>query len=194
MNSAQGNIPAQSGVTPENQQVFPETEATVLGMTPTLKPLLLLDIDGAVCPMRYRPSDADDVYWATDTEYVILEMTDWLADLADVFELHWASAWGESAAESLGPALGVGVLPYVVFSRGALLSRGSPSTWKLADVSEYAGTRPMAWVDDELRDDARDWARNRNASVPTLLVSTRADRGLQRVDVETLLEFAARCS
>ena len=63
-------------------------------------------------------------------------------------------------------------------------------TRKLAAVDHYAGDRPLAWVDDELYDDAQNWAQARPAR--TLLVRTRAAVGLTHDDVDRLLTFATQ--
>ena len=54
-------------------------------------------------------------------------------------------------------------------------------TRKLAAVNRYVRDRPLAWVDDELYDDAQLWAQARRA--PTLLMRTQPSVGLSRADV-----------
>src|SRR3954447_19394357 len=54
-------------------------------------------------------------------------------------------------------------------------------TRKLAAVNRYVRDRPLAWVDDELYDDAQLWAQARRA--PTLLIRTQPSVGLSRADV-----------
>lgn len=162
-------------------------------MTAPSKPLLLLDIDGVLCPLVLRPPETSDPLWVTTAEFVDRAVPGWLDLLAGAFDIHWASSWGTDANEIFGPALGLQRLPSVIFSRGALLSRGARRTWKLADVAEYAGARPLAWVDDELYEDANAWAHARNERVRTLLVRTSGSNGLQESDVDALLAFAQEC-
>jgi hypothetical protein len=56
-------------------------------------------------------------------------------------------------------------------------------------------TRPIAWVDDDLGSDAREWAERRSESVaPTLLVPTDPSDGLTDDEVEELLSWAGSLS
>ena len=106
----------------------------------------------------------------------------WLRSLTPMYELMWASTWGSSATEVFGTLLD---LP----DMGALALGNMPreGTRKLAAVSAFVGDRSLAWVDDELYDDAVDWASKRAA--PTLLVRTSPMVGLREADVESLREF-----
>jgi hypothetical protein len=101
--------------------------------------------------------------------------------------LVWASTWGEAANRVYGEIHGLERLP--VIALGNLPRAG---TRKLTAVDRYVGDRALAWVEDELYDDAENWARARPA--PTLLVRTRASVGLTRGDVDRLIAFAAQSS
>ena len=61
-------------------------------------------------------------------------------------------------------------------------------TRKLAAVQDFVGSRAVAWIDDELYEDAEAWAAQR--PVPTLLRRTRGSVGLTLADVQALEEFA----
>jgi hypothetical protein len=151
-------------------------------------PLLLLDIDGVLSPtgsavppgFERRSTPTYNVVIGTDHRA-------WLQTLSDIFELVWASTWGEAGNRVYGEIHGLKTLP--VIPLGDLPRDG---TRKLSAVARYVGDRALAWVEDELYDDAQAWARARSA--PTLLVRTRASVGLTRTDVDRLMVFAAQSS
>ena len=60
-----------------------------------------------------------------------------------------------------------GDLPVLTFDGRAAFGAAH---WKLDAIDEYAGNRPAAWIDDNLDETCRLWARRRSA--PTLLVET----------------------
>ena len=63
-----------------------------------------------------------------------------------------------------------------------------PAHWKLDAIAEYAGNRPAAWIDDNLDETCRYWARTRTA--PTLLVETTPATGMTDEHVALLLGWA----
>ncbi len=103
----------------------------------------------------------------------------------EVFEFVWATTWGASANDVYGLLHDLPPLPFIQL--GEMPRTG---TRKLAAVHSYVGSRPLAWVDDELYDDADTWARERSA--PTFLLRTRASVGLTHADVERLIAFAQK--
>jgi hypothetical protein len=60
--------------------------------------------------------------------------------------------------------------------------------WKVGAIDGYVGDRPAAWIDDNLDERCRRWARQRAA--PTLLVHTDPAIGIAEDHVEQLLEWA----
>ena len=120
--------------------------------------LLLLDIDGTLCPvgpgpdveMRHLSIGAGAVSFRADLPEV-------LAELAARYELAWATAWQDNANLLLAPALGLPTLPVVRFTDPApdeVGSRYTGRTWKLPSVQGFAADRPLAWIDDDLHGDA----------------------------------------
>ncbi|HEX8076013.1 MAG TPA: HAD domain-containing protein [Thermoleophilaceae bacterium] len=110
-----------------------------------------------------------------------------LQRLAESFELVWATGWEEKANEYLPHLLGLaGELPVLTFDGRAVFGSAH---WKLGAIDEYAGDRPVAWIDDFLDDACRLWAANRDA--PTLLVETESATGLTDRHVDELLAWAA---
>lgn len=109
-----------------------------------------------------------------------------LVKLTTDFDLVWASGWEERADEHLPYLLGLprGV-PHLSFARSP--GRGN-AHWKLSAIDEYAGSRPLAWVDDALSEACHAWARERPA--PTMLVQTAPERGLTADETAALVAWA----
>jgi hypothetical protein len=151
-------------------------------------PLLLLDVDGVLSPTGSAvPPGFERRSTSTYSVVISTDHRAWLQTLSESFELVWASTWGEAANRIYGAIHGLKRLP--VIPLGDLPRAG---TRKLSAVDRYVGDRALAWVEDELYDDAQAGARPRPA--PTLLVRTRASVGLTRTDVGRLAAFAAQSS
>ncbi len=152
------------------------------------KPLLLLDVDGVLCPIGPGPGDGMRALVVDGSPITFSEqLPTRLATLGERFALVWATAWEHDANRSLAPVLGLPELPLVVFAgRHARAGR----TWKLSAVKRFVGSRPMAWVDDELGRDAHHWASRRAA--PTLLIDINPSWGLAEAHVQVLVDFADR--
>lgn len=147
-------------------------------------PLLLLDIDGVLQPVGRSVPPGFDLLEFDDSIVVLnREHGAWLSELAEDFEVVWASTWAGTANELIGSRLG---LP--AFAHIDLGTLGTDGTRKLRAVQDFVGDRPFAWVDDELFEDAEVWAAERSA--PALLIRTRAYVGLTVDHVEALTAFA----
>lgn len=105
--------------------------------------------------------------------------------LAETYELVWASGWEDRANDHLPGILGVPTLPYLTFGGRAVFGTAH---WKLDALDDYAGDRPLAWIDDSLDRSCYQWAEERKA--PTLLVPTDSARGLEEAHVEALEAWA----
>jgi hypothetical protein len=137
-----------------------------------------------------------------------------LLALDEIFELVWCSGWEERANEHLPSLLGLPrELPFLRFARdadgdgdgdsgdgdgspagrlagaaqGLRASTATRGHWKLAAIDAYAGTRPLAWIDDCLDEACHTWAAARGA--PTLLVQTDAAVGITAAHVEQLMRW-----
>ncbi len=109
-----------------------------------------------------------------------------LLGLSEHFDLVWASGWEERAEEHLPRLLGLPAgLPFLRFER----SPGRANAhWKLDAIDAYAGTRPLAWIDDAFNEACHEWAAERPA--PTLLVRTVPEDGLTSREAQLLQEWA----
>jgi hypothetical protein len=153
------------------------------------KPVLFVDIDGVVSLFGF-PSDAVPprcVWHQVDGIIHLLshEAADHLLALCDAYELVWCSGWEDRANDHLPHLLGLGPFPHLVL--GARTNRPA-GHWKLAAIEAHAGDRPLAWVDDDVNDAARDWARRRRA--PTVIVETEPATGLTEALTERLRAWA----
>lgn len=154
-----------------------------------MKPLLLLDIDGVLCPFGrdgkylkgipdYQQMDDHPGWWSPDH-------TEMLQELSKLYEIVWATMWMDDANDVISPLHGLERLPFVVFDRIP-----ENKTFKLPAVSRFIEDRPVAWIDDDLFEDAYEWAAERHQTIPTKLVHTWPAHGLGEQEMSELRLFA----
>jgi len=152
------------------------------------RPLLLVDVDGVLnpwlaveCPAGFRE------YSFFPGERVRLSEGHGalLRELADSFELVWATAWEHRANRLVCPVIALPELPVIEFP----LSGTDFGFRKLPAVIESVGDRPCAWIDDEHHPEHYHWARDRG--VPTLIVDIDPAVGLTAPVAADLAEWAA---
>lgn len=147
--------------------------------------MLLLDVDGVLMPLGQSVPQGFERHATPQHDIVVSTVHgEWLRELCDSFEIVWASTWGDKANGTFGAFFGLPELASVPL--GDLPRTG---TRKLGKVAEFAGDRAVAWVDDELYEDADERATQR--AVPTVLLRTPPYVGLTESDVERLRTFAA---
>lgn len=150
-------------------------------------PLLLLDVDGVVCPIGGTATDQVPIADERRTLSHHRLLPAWLVELAEVFALVWATTWEHDANAVLSPRLDLPDLPVIEFTGAAV---GPGETVKLPAVRRFVGERVFAWADDRLGVDALAWAAHRR--VPTLLRDIDPATGVMQADIDALLEFGAR--
>lgn len=144
------------------------------------RPLLLVDVDGVLLVLGSYEGDEEHGY----EPVFVSEAGAWLRELAQRFDLVWATSWESLANVEVAPRLGLGPLPVIHFDPDY-----DARTPKLRSAAAYVGERPCAWIDDDLGRDADAWAAGRAAA--TLLLHVDRREGLQRRHVDELLSFAA---
>jgi hypothetical protein len=165
------------------------------------KPLLFVDVDGVISLFGFRegyglaPGDAPFSQCPPGglhsingvMHYISSECGARLLQLAERYELIWATGWEEAANDYLPHLLGLpGHLPYLTFD--GRVAAGS-AHWKVDSIADHAGDRALAWIDDNVDESCREWAARRPA--PTLIVETLRHEGMGQEHVELLLDWAA---
>jgi len=155
------------------------------------KPVLFVDVDGVISLFGF-PAGPDGLpgpfHWVDGIAHCISEECGpRLQRLAERFELVWATGWEEKANEYLPFILKLPFreLPVLTFDGRAVFGSAH---WKLEAIEEYAAGRPAAWIDDNLDEECRAWAKRR--SEPTMLIQTESPLGMLDEHVEELLAWA----
>lgn len=179
------------------------------------RPLLALDVDG-VLNVACSPSVArgrglvrDEIKVPTpwsDGRWVRLRLhldpthgPALLALAANLgVELAWATTWNHQANEVIAPRVGLPELPVIEVPAPTGDLALTPHHWKRDAILAYAGDRPLAWLDDDLRLVDQGWAdRRTSGGAPTLLLPTNADVGLRDehlADVHSWVERLAEAA
>jgi hypothetical protein len=173
------------------------------------KPLLMVDIDGVISLFGFsadhrsanaipalHTGDLDGSFHTIDgiPHFLSAAAAAHLLVLAENFDLVWASGWEEKAEEYLPRLLGLPAgLPFLRFERmtgppRAREIRSINGHWKLDVIDTYAGSRPLAWIDDAFDESCHAWSAARQA--PTLLVQTQPEQGLTTPEAQRLTAWA----
>jgi hypothetical protein len=176
----------------------------------------MVDIDGVLSLFGFPAYSPPEGLWRSIDgipHFLSAAAARHLLALVSVFELVWCSGWEEKADEYLPSLLGLPRgLPHLSFERASGTTDAGGATdaakgatdaagvgaeskslhghWKLAAIDAYAGTRPLAWVDDCIDAACHTWAAARTA--PTLLVQTQPDIGITADQAESLARWARR--
>jgi hypothetical protein len=154
------------------------------------QPLLFIDVDGVLSTYGFAGDDADPRNLRMVdgiVHHIRAEMGPRILKLLPHFESVWATGWGERANEHLVLMLGMPEeLEVVEFA--VVPSTDGSGHWKLDSLTDRAGTRAAAWIDDGLNEACEAWASGRDA--PTLLVPTDPFIGLTDEHVEELIAWS----
>jgi hypothetical protein len=158
------------------------------------RPLLYLDVDGVLNPLS---PNAPAGFVRREAEglpvWLSPEHGAWLRELAERYQLVWATTWEHLANEHLGAFFGLPELPVVEFSayrrrsddpRFGILQLLESRKW--APILRHADGRPFAWVDDVIPMRVRRQAWPHRA---ILLVPVTSAEGLTRAHVDRLLTW-----
>jgi hypothetical protein len=161
-------------------------------MADSLRPLLLLDVDGPLNPFRatkpegytkHRLPAAGQTFevWLNHGHGAML------LDFAQRhgFELAWCTTWEHDANAHIGPHIGLPKLPVIEFGFTA-------TEWKFNAVLEYATGRPVAWLDDDFRlfPAEREWFEQQRGDLPTLLHLVSPSVGITADDLTAVGAWA----
>jgi hypothetical protein len=163
------------------------------------KPLALIDVDGVLNPITRQVPPGY-------THYDIKVMSPigrgrtfpvrlnpdhgrMFGELAEKFELVWATTWEDDANTLIGPKIGMPELPVIHLNDydeyGHYLLppvKWSNQTWmaKCPAVLKYVADRPFVWFDDTFTQHDFDWASRRNGlPLPTKLIAVFEEEGLK---------------
>ena len=160
----------------------------------THKPVLFVDVDGVISLFGFAPGGTfPGAFHSVDgiLHCIATDCGERLRRLDEHFELVWATGWEEKANEYLPLILELPFkeLPSLTFGGDAVFGSAH---WKLGAIDAYAGNRPAAWIDDNLDEQCRAWADDRDA--PTLLVQTEPVTGMSDAHVDELMAWAEKVS
>jgi len=160
-------------------------------------PILAVDIDGVISLFGFEETPAGPGFrfeLIDGTPHCVsVAAGERLQRLGSFFELVWATGWQDRANDHLPTIIGVGPLPVIEFDKaGPAPSRFAAAHWKLGPLDAYSPTRPLAWIDDSFDQSCFEWAAEREAAgIPTLLVPTEPELGLEEAHVAALEIWAA---
>ncbi|WP_420492884.1 hypothetical protein [Kitasatospora camelliae] len=178
-----------------------------------MRPMLLVDVDGPLNPYAAKPYRRPEGYlthrlqtprweaaerrrlsaWGLPNKPV-KPLRVWLnpghgpALAALPFDLVWATTWEEEANDFLAPLLGLPELPYIAWPEPRPETVGGVF-WKTPEIVDWASGRPFAWVDDQITDADRAWARDHHRG-PALLHRIDPRIGLTAEDFALLTDWA----
>ena len=176
---------------------MPETGSVARGTSKSFEsvsvPLLIVGVDGVLAPLRaMSQGDTWGDWRAAGGVGVRVPVSPLMGSSLKSLpaKIVVCSDWG-SRAEILSEELG--------WDGVEALRRELPSRWwwKLDAVRAFLGARPrrpIAWVDDELRDHPEAAAWLMRAGVPALLLSPNPKVGITPSDVERLQTFCSENS
>lgn len=166
------------------------------------RPAILVDVDGPLNPYLAKPTRRPTGYTTHRIRpsgfrrplRVWLDPSHgpWLLSLAAATgaDLVWATTWEHEANEFISPRLGLPALEWIDFGgRGSDHRDGHHG--KVAAITEWAGPRPIAWLDDEFQPRDPEWAAARPG---TLLVPVDAREGIGIDHLERVHAFFANAT
>lgn len=153
------------------------------------RPLLFVDIDGVLNPNCGPLPEGFQTHWLfpdnDEPVRVCQAHSGWLYELAEQYDLTWATSWTPEDRAVLAT-----VLDLPPFTAAADIPPGKiEPAKKVPAVHDVAGDRALAWIDDMLTPEAFAWAASRGA--PTLLVPIDPVSGLTRARVDQLIAWSS---
>lgn len=171
------------------------------------KPWLLMDVDGALSPYAATPATLATGFTTYempsegDTYPVHLNPAhgEALQALRDVYDLAWATTWGDDANTSISPVLGLPTdLPVIGWPGGWKHCRDTyrrstfRGCWKTPHIATWCAGRPFAWFDDEVNRYDRANLENDSTVGEFYLHRTNPRTGMSDADFDVLRDFGLR--
>jgi hypothetical protein len=161
------------------------------------RPLLFLDVDGALIPIGAAPQQYPAYQTAPSPQ---ADANPLLARInpehgarltALPCELAWATSWMEDANECISPRLGLPQLTIVTWPDAPETEQQDERHglhWKTRTLVAWAAGRSFAWVDDEITGKDRAWVSAHHHGL-ALLHRVNPSTGLTEADYRTLGEW-----
>lgn len=169
------------------------------GLSRRGRPKLLLDVDGVLMPVRTPAMRARRIPWflarpdfvAVRVDGLPGHVAPWVLDaaaqLAERFDIIWATSWEDSANGELRDLFGWDERPWLPILAGLRDGRS-----RLEVVRDAIGEEtPIVWCDDQgVTAAARAWGAIRPG--PSLLIRPLSDHGLGPRHIARILRFGAQ--
>ncbi|WP_090852734.1 hypothetical protein [Nocardioides lianchengensis] len=157
------------------------------------KPLLLLDVDGPLNPWKAKRTPAGYEEHVIENFGVRLNPAHgpMLLSVAEIFEITWCTTWNQGANVDIGPRIGLPRLPVLELDledheAAQFKCPSRRQFWKVSQVIGAVGTRPFAWLDDEVSRYDRAAVRHRKAC----LRFVDPGKGLRQKDIDFIVRWA----
>lgn len=154
-----------------------------------MRPALLLDVDGVLCPFDCPEGYTQYYLPEGDWVYASSANAERLNRLRHTFDLVWCTGWGSLANERLLDLHALeSPLPVIDLTEPVPVERDL-AHWKLPWIEAWLAkrSRPVAWIDDEIEFATLAWADARTeAGKPTLALPIPPLTGLSDEHVKIL--------
>lgn len=174
------------------------------------KPLLLIDVDGPLNPtmslsqaraagyQRYQMNPLTesgqswrDVHGMRLRVFLNRAHGTALLELAELYDLVWATTWRDDANAWIAPRLGLPRLPFIELTDRPFNSetRKDGTYWKTHEIVQYVDGRPFVWIDDQVSSYDPMYAMAHHPG-PFLIHKVDHAVGLTTTDFEALATWA----